>query len=112
MYKECTKNLKKGTSILSSSTPTSQGKVANQPGSQGFLNHTYPELSVARATLVYIRKEFKRKKGLNPHSYKKDACTHINQSTFVLYVLLLSVYFQIFQGYYLYVRWFEIISLV
>ena len=57
MYKECTKNLKKGTSILSSSTPTAQGKVANQPGSQGFLNHTYPELSVARATLVSLKIE-------------------------------------------------------
>ena len=29
------------------------GKVANQCGSQGFLNHTYPELSVTRATLVF-----------------------------------------------------------
>ena len=30
----------------------SVGKVANQQGSQGFLNHTYLELSVARNTFV------------------------------------------------------------
>ena len=51
MYKE---PQQKGTSSLSSSTQTSQGKVANQPGSQGFLIHTYLELSVARATLVLL----------------------------------------------------------
>ena len=38
---------------MSSSIPTSQGQAANQLGSQGFLKHTYPELSVARATLVF-----------------------------------------------------------
>ena len=50
--KQCTKNLNSRTNILSSSGPPPQGKEANQRGSKGCLNHTYPELSVARATLV------------------------------------------------------------
>ena len=37
---------------MSCSTPTSQGQAPYQLGSQGFLKHTYLELSVARATLV------------------------------------------------------------
>ena len=65
---KCTKNVQrtstKWNKHIVKLIPTSQGKVANQLGSQGFLKQAYLEFSVARATLVL---SFQTSKFLTPY---------------------------------------------